>query len=235
MSLAYLKASLESEVGNLHCLLMDFSAASVALVTGNVNTTTNRIDLTSAFTPAAVVGTRVSFSGLSNTTNLSNSTTYYVVNVSGTEVQLSALPGGSAIDLTVTFSGTCTEVAPLLTSGLNFPSNTETVADAVRHEVASYGDLSTRPVFTDPVTATLGAYPGPTGSTVTGKRGAFSSASVSLSTATPVEFTHLALVSGGAATPGNTTGLIAGVILPTGSPITATTGSTVTVSLARPM
>lgn len=227
MSLSHLKTSLEANISNGHIVLLDYTQATVAFTTGEVDTTSDEIDLTGSFTPAAVVGTRLYFTGLSATTDLENNTTYYVVAVAGTEVQISAEPGGTEIDLTVAVSGTVSECAPVQT-GLDYYSESETVADLVRHEVANYQSINSgdRPTFTDPGTATYVNPRESDGTVDTSRFGVQLQATVDLDTSTPVDYTHYALITGGSATPGNTTGT---VILTRANSSTATVGSTLTV------
>jgi hypothetical protein len=223
MSTVFLKAALESAYSSGHLILLNYAQASASFATGDVDIASNEIDLGGDFTPAAVVGTRLSFTDLSLETDLSNQTVYYVVAVDGTEVQVSDTPGGSAIDLTVAVSGNVIDLPPVSTSGFDIRTEAETVADAVRHEVSSYQGLTNRPTFTDPGTATLSR-------AANTQWVANLNIVINASTATPVVFNYLGIITGGSATPGNTTGTLARCI-GDGTNQTLGAGGTITIDL----
>jgi hypothetical protein len=237
MALSVLKSRIEDEFGNgtFHVVLMTYTQETKDFATGDINTTTNRIDL-SGFTPTPVVNMRVSLTNLSATTDLVNNTTYWLVDNSGTEWGLAPEPDGTAIDLTVAVSGTIADLPPIGTVGGEL-TQCETVACLARHEI-NYGTINSgnRPTYTPPGSAvyltrangslvvdadgnTLSAIAG------AGYLGSASNVSIAPSGA-DVSFQYSAVIKGGSATPGNTAGsLTSRGVEGTGETVVASSGA----------
>jgi hypothetical protein len=205
-----------------YLILQNYTKASISFATGDVNLTNNTIDLSGSFLPAAVVGMRVVFTGLSATTDLNNSQVYWIESLSGTDATFTDRPGGSAIDLTVAVSGTIEDVAPVeVVNGIL--SKTENVAEAVRSEVASYGTMGTtgiRPSITAPSALTYyTAATRPTdasGNAVEAMGVGYADFGCDLTTSIPVTYNYATPIKGGTSARGNTTGAMSPFLDSTG-------------------
>lgn len=117
-------------------LLKAYTQENYSFTSGDVSTGGDTITI-----PANTyaVGTQVRVTGLSD---FDASTNYYVI-TTGTSIQLSDQPGGSAVDIMVAADGTITDVSPA-----NWQSP-QTMADLVRYEVADYQNAAVnRPAVT---------------------------------------------------------------------------------------
>ena len=208
-------------------ILCDYTKASRAFGTGDVSIANDEIDLSASFLPAAVAGMRVYFTGLSSTAVFSNDRIYWIQALSGTAAKITDRPGGSAIDITETFSGNIVDVAPVETVG-GIVSKCETVAEAERIEIADYGTINSgnRPVITPPASVTYftTASSQPTdseGNAVTTAMGVGydTTLAVDLSTGSDVTFNYVVPIKGGSATPGDTSGAMSPLLDATGNGI----------------
>lgn len=226
-----------------HLILCDYTKASRQLEASDVNTANNQIDLSSSFLPAAVVGMRVYFTGLSSTAVLENERVYWIESLNGTNATFAAEPGGSAINITETFSGTILDVAPVEIVG-GITSKCETLPEAVRSEISSYGSMNSggnRPVITPP--ASLTYFTTSTSQPIDSDGNAVTTAmgvgygviSVDLTTSSDVTFNYAVPIKGGNASPGNTTGAMSPLLDATGDGIdqiaSGTSSYELTVSL----
>lgn len=181
-----------------HVMLLSYSAESVAFVGADVNTTNNTIALTGA---TFVIGTRVRISGLSD---FNPSQIYFSLSASS-PYQFSQTLGGSAVDITLAAAGTVTDAEPVETGETGSTKQIQTVADAVRYELASYQGVTNRPAIT------YGAV------SISGDKAVlnYSGNEITLNNSSggsDLSFGYAVLIKGGSATPANTTGNVQAAI-----------------------
>lgn len=213
-----LQTNLSGILGSGYLVLLSFTAATKAIVTGDVNTSSDRINL-SGMSPTPVAGMPVYWTSLSATTDFSNSVRYYLVDGSSTNWGLATEPEGTKINITTAVSGTLTEAPPAGTVGSVYAKQPY-FTSLVRHEVASYGSMAGRPAYTAPTTYTwVGAAKAnqsalkeedntAPAATLEGFGYTGSDSKVSFTSSSDITWNYAVLIKGGSATRGNTTGTI---------------------------
>jgi hypothetical protein len=213
LTLPALSADLNTDVPastNLQVVLLDDSTITKNFTDANVNTTTNRITITSH---GFIDGIPVLYTALSGSIGgLTSGSSYYVNRVDANTVELESTFNGGAIDLTSVATGSFTLATFPIVNATSPISNFKSVPSVTgdlgksiiiqQFEIASYQGLSTRPVVnrgTTPITEDEAA----------------SRASILLSTTlnntgggAGISFTAVMILSGGSTTRLDTTGTL---------------------------
>lgn len=178
--------------GTFHLWLLYDQRTEIVLAPGNVNTTSNEITVAGH---DFLVDTPIEFTGA--TPPVTGLTTYWVKTVAGNVITLSETKGGATLDLTTAGSGTFT----VRDKELSFDTDTNYSLLQVERKEVNYQGLATRPVFTPPTDKPIDA----------SNNRVFFTASTALnnsSDADLIQYDTVAIVQGGNATPGNTTGTL---------------------------
>lgn len=195
-------------------LLLNDGHSDYTTASTNINISTNIITIAGN---DYEVGTRVlvSTSG-SLSTDLTAGAVYFVVYKSTDDIKISATPGGSEVNFTSQGTGTYTFTELTLIQTVSSVVYTPfTMADLVRRELDNYQGQSTRP--------TLSSISAPVEATIEGVWEVSATIAIAnTSGASVLSYDSLAIIRGGSATVGNTTGTIEDII---------TLGSTQTIAI----
>lgn len=217
--LTYAKSELEANYSNSDswCIALLNDVRSVYTFTANASTDV----LTTSATHDYIAGTPVQLTTTGTLpAPLATATTYYVVSPSGATLKLAATSGGSAIDITDAGTGTHT------ITDLAIDQTFSTIAEVIRKEV-NYHELTTRPTWSPPSSATVNTSTG-----IVDKTAATTINAASLTT--NITFNKGLLIKNGSTTAGNTTGTPTDILdFLTTQTITAGGSFTLTIPIKR--